>query len=905
MSVRTDVVNLQINVSGNKAQAELGTLRKKAADISFEMKGLKKGTEEYTKKATELTQVTARMDALKKSIGLASLSIKELVAEQAKFKRLQSTATIGSKEFLEYDKQLKAVTDRLAQVRSGSQATAGSINQVGGWLKGAGIGLAAAGIAAVGAAAGEFLSQSIDEFNEANRIAKELKNTLDNMGKGGSFDRITADAQELADAIGFVDNDDLNKASQQLLTYGKLTEKQIRDMLPVITDFSVKAGVGIPEATEKLIGALEGQGKALKQYGISIKDGGSVTERFGIIMNDLAPKVKGAAAAFGDTEEGAAAKELQKFKNLQEEVGGEVGPIWTKIKTSILEGVSGIIGGLKNLYNESKAMFDFYFRPGKFAADAIKASFDNSQKLAIDSARSFVKSMAGASEAELQKVLKQQQQLLLADEKAYKEQRSASNRQRLLDSAQIVLALKQEIDLRKEKIEIADKREPTAEEKATAKAEEEYRKRLADINAFVAKVSKHGASINQDAMQLIDVPVQINPVFEMDPERVRRALQEQADQLQKSALEGLGKRKAGLQLKTEVTQGREQLDATLKLLETEKAERIILAEQTGEEVEDIEKRYRNAKIMAVIANFTAEIDQYLQYSQAVLNIFQAIDDGKRQKEEQELNRLKKQTDAKKKIEDGRLKAGLISQAQYNKKTAELDEQLEKKQKELAIRQFNRNKKMQIAQAIISIAQAVLAALASGPPPYNFILAGLVGIAGGIQLKNISESKPPEAKRGLVIPGNTRHSDGGIDLYDRKQKRVIANVESGEPLWVFSRETYRNNKPVLDRLMYNSQKRSGASILPDFSGAYQPINTGRLVPMLQSGGVVATGSGAASNQAAAETSNATLVAIYAEMAGLRNELNGWQRNLKASVSLYDIKDQENQLQQARDASSLNQ
>ena len=78
MSVRTDQINLVVNVNGNDAKSKLNDLRKSAAGISSEMKELKKGTAEYVAKSKELKEVNSQMDALKKTIGITALSQKEL-----------------------------------------------------------------------------------------------------------------------------------------------------------------------------------------------------------------------------------------------------------------------------------------------------------------------------------------------------------------------------------------------------------------------------------------------------------------------------------------------------------------------------------------------------------------------------------------------------------------------------------------------------------------------------------------------------------------------------------------------------------------------------------------------------------------------------------------------------------
>ncbi len=121
MSVRTDVVNLNLNINSNKAQNELNNLRKKAADIKFEMQGLKKGTAEYIAKAKEFSQVTNEMSLLKKQIGVTALSQKELIAELNKLKSLRGSVIPFSNEYKELSKSIKDVEKRLYDVKNGVQ----------------------------------------------------------------------------------------------------------------------------------------------------------------------------------------------------------------------------------------------------------------------------------------------------------------------------------------------------------------------------------------------------------------------------------------------------------------------------------------------------------------------------------------------------------------------------------------------------------------------------------------------------------------------------------------------------------------------------------------------------------------------------------------------------------------
>ena len=181
-----------------------------------------------------------------------------------------------------------------------------------------------------------FVQGSFDEFTQAETNAIRLQNALKNFGKEKYFDELTQQANELASALGFVDNDDIVKAQEKLVTFGKLSVSQIKAALPTIIDLSANLGVSIPEATSIFLKAIEGSGKALKEYGINIKDGGTEAERFQLLQTELAKKVAGSADAMGKSAPGQVRKFKQELKDLQEEVGKRVLPALLAVGTFLI-----------------------------------------------------------------------------------------------------------------------------------------------------------------------------------------------------------------------------------------------------------------------------------------------------------------------------------------------------------------------------------------------------------------------------------------------------------------------------------------------------------------------------------------------------------------------------------------
>jgi len=81
-----------------------------------------------------------------------------------------------------------------------------------------------------------------------------------------------------------------------------------------------------------------------------------------------------------------------------------------------------------------------------------------------------------------------------------------------------------------------------------------------------------------------------------------------------------------------------------------------------------------------------------------------------------------------------------------------------------------NYAIQMVQAVNGGILAVVQALASAPPPWNFILAGLSGAATAVQIGLLAANppKPPQFADGGIVPGNSYSGD-----------RVTALVNSGE------------------------------------------------------------------------------------------------------------------------------
>lgn len=141
-----------------------------------------------------------------------------------------------------------------------------------------------------------------------------------------------------------------------------------------------------------------------------------------------------------------------------------------------------------------------------------------------------------------------------------------------------------------------------------------------------------------------------------------------------------------------------------------------------------------------------------------------IDQHLAEKSEQELHRYVELNDAAKESLKNRLDNGLIDREQYDKAIESLDNQRQQKETELAKKAFNRSKAIQILNATIQTAQAVLAAYSAGaavpiigPVTTGPAYAAIAGALGAAQIGVIASQKF-KASRGGRVPGEPSQID---------------------------------------------------------------------------------------------------------------------------------------------------
>jgi TP901 family phage tail tape measure protein len=198
-------------------------------------------------------------------------------------------------------------------------------------------------------------------------------------------------------------------------------------------------------------------------------------------------------------------------------------------------------------------------------------------------------------------------------------------------------------------------------------------------------------------------------------------------------------------------------------------------------IDQVHDKFRKKRFDADITTFQA----FLSFAQQAATILGAFSQNKNEKENAELERDRKNNDKKKQNLDKRLKAGTLSQQQYDREIQKIEKAQERREKELRLKQFKRQQKADLIQALINGGLAVTETLAKFGPPIPPNIAGMLAMAftvaaSAAAIGGIAGRQAPEFGRGGRL-GGPSHSDPshGLPVTDPYTGRVHAYMEGGE------------------------------------------------------------------------------------------------------------------------------
>jgi hypothetical protein len=242
-------------------------------------------------------------------------------------------------------------------------------------LQGFGLG----GGAAIGAMAltgiSSFFQSALAEAAEAEQGLLKFKQSLENIGQGGLFEKLVSQADQLAGAYkNLFDNDDILAGQAKFIEGTRVSEEQLSKLIPVAVELAAKLGTDVTTASEMLVNAIIGRtSPELKRLGLDMKGLGNETERVNEITGDFATLLSGSVDTALQTTQGQTKRLAQELANLEEQIGIKLLPLQKKLAEFKL----GLLGNLTTILSSDKEKYD---KELQSRADEFKAQIKGTSK---------------------------------------------------------------------------------------------------------------------------------------------------------------------------------------------------------------------------------------------------------------------------------------------------------------------------------------------------------------------------------------------------------------------------------------------------------------------------------------------------------------------------------------------
>jgi len=821
MANKVENRSINIFIQSGEAQKALDVLLAKEKLLKEE---LVKATDPRTVKGlqdaiTKLAEPISR--ATKKVSGELSPSIRDLEGTVRRvgieLKKATDPAQIErlTKEYKQANVALVAQRTQLGLIK---QAHTGLINEnpFGRMMEFAKGTLLAGGVMGVIQNFTGLVRGSLDEAFEAEAVTKRFKNTLEGIGRIDAFDRLMSKADDFAQRFKYLDNDEVVGVFNKLIDYGKLTEQQMNELLPIIIDFSAKSGMTIAEGTDVMINSLTGRlSPEIKRLGIDFDGAKNEGERLAILMTELKVKVDGAAESFGESTQGKIAALRQQFANLKEELGVKLLPTLNTVLSSLNKLVgsdfSELTQSLKNTWDDIKNIT----RYGLGGAGGMAIARDARQK----QQREHESEQDAIAKKDAERIRKNNEQWekvhgnkktdnrLLGtgggDDKTApsKTPRTTSASPKIDKEAEDFKKLQKLLEKEAEARALFD---ATEDEKSLARLNEKYEemRKLAHSNAIeLAKIDKE-YFMQVLHLQVISGRKELDELEKQQGEKQKRlvAHADRALQAGERSLQNLGQniekaddnRVAGIQLQAIKANGKKRFDLEKQLQDEEKRQALLAKGLTENEKLVIHEQFLQKRAEAEKNFIVSETQQWIDTLATAVNFIGVLNAGKTDQENRELDRDRATNDKKKKNLEARLKSGVLTQLEYDRDLQKIEKEQEKREKEIRLKQFKRDQRTSILKALINGAEAVTKALASYPWPAALIPMAFAAATTIAEVSSIAKRKPPDFAAGGRLNGKP-HTAGGMGVYDHYGNRV-AEVEGDEGIV--------NKRTMKDRNKYN-------------------------------------------------------------------------------------------------------
>lgn len=680
--------------------------------------------------------------------------------------------------------RLQADVSELNTSMRGAQAitsTAGSNMKTSLASVAKGIGLATAA-AAVSFAAVNRLMRGMENLAQQYKIQEQAEKRLAN-NLGFVSKALVKQASDLQKVTRF--GDEATLQAQSLIAGFIKEEDAILRLTPVIQDLAEAKGMDLASAADLVTKTIASGTNALSRYGIKISDTTDRSKRMEEVMAGIEKAYGGVARAVATTDTGKLDILNNQLSDIREELGKELVPIVNTWKQAWVEAGIAAVGAIQSIKNPIKALKD------SVVGDLMQQVFGTKREAGYKPPAPVGGTSAGAGGPAVTP-LTQAEQL-------------AANAAATKASIEKIKGAIEELDRKYEDGKV------TAEEYYLGKAELMQQ----NLQLEVAQLERD-ISGEEERTKRIEKRGEITQKqIALENELAALAAQTDTDKLasQQEALLGLNEKyitgvQNALRVYTaEVTTSLEKLDVQYSSgkisLDAYYAEKEALLQlQSSEEIRVLnalitatDDQAQKAEYLVQIKERELQLDRELAAlrGKEVTDRQQVADATARQTEKN-----KRDAEAKQVEQDARLQQGIstisditsgiqdiyaqyydyVVQSEQNKMNAQIESaraagasetelnalrtSLQAAANARAKKAWEKQKKADLASAIINTALAVVTALTDKTVPSTIAriaLAAVAGVAGGFQIAKIaSQTYPGMAEGGMVAQGTTGTAD---------------------------------------------------------------------------------------------------------------------------------------------------
>ena len=322
MSLRVDRVQLDIVINNDESRRRMRELEDSVKSLVKERKHLTEGTPEWNDNTSAIQRNQRELDNLKRTIGIAGMTMQELVKHQRELSSQLNLLRPNTPEWKTLNKELQDTRARMNELRGTAKTLDNDMNgMIPTWKK---LGTYALAAFSIGAITG-FINKLIEVRSEFEKYGAILKNTL------GSSLQAWKSMYMLVDfaAVTPYQLNDLTESYVKLVNRGF---KPTKEEMGNLGDLAASMGRTFGEMTEALIGAQVGQFRRLREFGIvASKHGDMVAMTFKGVKTEV---------AFTDSA-------IQKYILSLGKLSGVAGTM-----TIISETLTGRISNMKDAWDE-------------------------------------------------------------------------------------------------------------------------------------------------------------------------------------------------------------------------------------------------------------------------------------------------------------------------------------------------------------------------------------------------------------------------------------------------------------------------------------------------------------------------------------------------------------------------